>query len=43
MKLLELVWDRSLTVFENLATWALAIVNLLFLWAFTVLVFILGE
>jgi len=43
MKLLELVWDRSLTVFENLAMWALAIVSLLFLWAFTVLVFILGE
>jgi len=43
MKLLELVWDRSLTVFENLATWALAIVGLSLFWAFTVLVFILGE
>lgn len=27
MKLLELIWDRSLTVFENLATWALAIIE----------------
>lgn len=43
MKLLELVWDRSLTVFENLATWALAIVGLSLLWGFTVLVFLLGE
>jgi hypothetical protein len=39
----ELVWDRSLTPFENIATWALGIVAFTLLYAFIVLAFILGE
>ena len=42
MKLSELFWDRSLTVFENLATWALGIVAFTLVWCFTFLVFLFG-
>jgi len=39
----ELVWDRSLTPFENIATWALGIVAFTLIWGLTFLVFLLGE
>jgi hypothetical protein len=39
----ELVWDRSLMPFENIATWALGIVAFTLLYGFILLAFLLGE
>jgi len=39
----ELFWDRSLSVRDNLATWALGIIGFTMFYVLLVLVLILGE
>jgi hypothetical protein len=39
----DLIWDSSIGVMDNLATWALAIICFTAFYAFLVLVLILGE
>lgn len=39
----ELFWDSSLSVRDNLATWALGVIGFTLFYALLVLVLILGE
>lgn len=41
--IVELFWDRSLSVRDNLATWALGIIGFTVFYVLLVLVLILGE
>ena len=41
--ILDLLWDKSLSVRDNLATWALGIIGATMFYVLLVLVLILGE